>query len=176
LTIHGRTVADRYQTPVRPTLVKLAVDTLSCPVIANGNVVDRTTALQYHQQTKAAGLMIGRGAIRNPWLFSQISAAFEKTAPFQPSYRDLLAYIHELSEELAKEAPSFDPLGHIQRMKKTLIYICDGIDPEFEHAIRRMKTSDEFHHILKTHLDHPALLPVLPALESRMFCGFSDLL
>ncbi|MFN7342262.1 MAG: tRNA-dihydrouridine synthase, partial [bacterium] len=57
LTIHGRTVADRYQTPVRPTLVKLAVDTLSCPVIANGNVVDRTTALQYHQQTKDAGLM-----------------------------------------------------------------------------------------------------------------------
>ena len=40
LTIHGRTVADRYQTPVRPSLVKMAVETLSCPVIANGNVVD----------------------------------------------------------------------------------------------------------------------------------------
>jgi len=176
LTIHGRTVADRYQTPVLPHFVKLAVDTLSCPVIANGNVVDRATAVRYHQQTNAAGLMIGRGAIRNPWLFSQISAVFEKTTPFQPSYRDLLAYIHELSDELAKEAPSFDPLGHIQRMKKTLIYICDGIDPEFEHAIRRMKTPEEFHHILKTHLDHPTFLPELPALDSRMFCGFSDLL
>lgn len=176
LTIHGRTVADRYQTPVRPNLVKLAVETLSCPVIANGNVVDRTTALNYHQQTKAAGLMIGRGAIRNPWLFSQISAAFENSRPFQPNHRDLLVYIHELSDELAKEAPSFDPLGHIQRMKKTLIYICDGIAPEFEHDIRRMKTSEEFHHILLSHLDHPAPLPDLPALDSRLFCGFSDLL
>jgi tRNA-dihydrouridine synthase len=176
LTIHGRTVADRYQTPVRPGLVKMAVETLSCPVIANGNVVDQATALSYHQQTAAAGLMIGRGAIRNPWLFSQITAAFEKKTAFQPSYRDLLEYIHELSEELAGEAPSFEPLGHIQRMKKTLVYICDGIHPDFEHAIRRMKTPEEFHHILQAHLDHATPLPALPSAESRMFCGFTDLL
>jgi tRNA-dihydrouridine synthase C len=176
LTIHGRTVADRYQTAVRPSLVKLAVESLSCPVIANGNVVDPTTALNYHQQTNAAGLMLGRGAIRNPWLFSQISSAFENTPPFQPSYRDLLAYIHELSDELAKEAPSFDPLSHIQRMKKTLIYICDGIHPDFEHAIRRMKTPEQFDEILRSYLDHSAPLPVLPARDSRMFCGFQDLL
>jgi tRNA-dihydrouridine synthase len=176
LTIHGRTVADRYQTPVRPSLVKLAVETLSCPVIANGNVVDPATALNYHQQTNAAGLMLGRGAIRNPWLFSQISAAFENSTPFQPSYRDLLAYIHELSDELAKEAPSFDPLGHIQRMKKTLIYICDGIHPDFEHAIRRMKTPEQFDEILRSYLDHDLPLAELPALDSRMFCGFQDLL
>jgi tRNA-dihydrouridine synthase len=176
LTIHGRTVADRYQTPVRPNLVKLAVETLACPVIANGNVVDRTTALNYHQQTNAAGLMIGRGAIRNPWLFSQISAAFENAAPFQPNHRELLEYIEELSNELAKEAPAFDPLGHVQRMKKTLIYICDGIAPEFEHAIRRMKTPEEFHQILYTHLDHTAPLPERPSPDSHLFCGFADLL
>ncbi len=176
LTIHGRTVADRYQTPVRPSLVKLAVESLSCPVIANGNVVDRTTAINYLQQTNAAGLMLGRGAIRNPWLFSQIISAFENTTPFQPTYRDLLAYIHELSDELGKEAPSFDALGHIQRMKKTLIYICDGIHPDFEHAIRRMKTPEEFHQILLSHLDHDLPLPELPSRDSRMFCGFENLL
>jgi tRNA-dihydrouridine synthase len=176
LTIHGRTVADRYQTAVRPSMVKLAVESLSCPVIANGNVVDRTTAIHYHQQTQAAGLMIGRGAIRNPWIFSQIISAFENTAPIQPKYRDLLTYIHELSEELGKEAPSFDPLGHIQRMKKTLIYICDGIHPDFEHAIRRMKTPEEFHQILSAHLDHDLPMPELPARDSRMFCGFENLL
>jgi tRNA-dihydrouridine synthase C len=176
LTIHGRTVADRYQTPVRPSLVKLAVDTLSCPVIANGNVVDPISALNYHQQTGAAGLMIGRGAIRNPWLFSQITAAFEKNAPIEPTHRDLLAYIQELSEELAREARSFDPLGHIQRMKKTLIYICDGISPEFEHAVRRMKTPEEFDQILRIHLDHNLPLPERPSPDSRMFCGFQDLL
>ena len=176
LTIHGRTVADRYQTPVRPSLVKLAVDTLSCPVIANGNVVDPTSALNYLQQTGAAGLMIGRGAIRNPWLFSQITAAFEKNAPIEPTHRDLLAYIQELSENLAQEARSFDPLGHIQRMKKTLIYICDGLSPEFEHAVRRMKTPQEFEQLLQAYLDFDIPLPKLPPRESRMFCGFCDLM
>lgn len=176
LTIHGRTVADRYQTPVHPELVKLAVETIPCPVIANGNVVDPTTAINYHQQTNAEGLMIGRGAIRNPWLFGQIQAAFENRSMPAPTHRDLLEYINELSEELASEHPCFDPILHIQRMKKTLIYICDGLDPELEHAIRRMRTPEQFDQILQQYLDRPEPLPALPSSDSKLFCGFSELL
>lgn len=176
LTIHARTVADRYQTPVRPDWVKIAAETLPCPVIANGNVVNATTALNYHRQTHAAGLMVGRGAIRNPWLFAQIAAAFEQTAPPQPTCRDLLAYIIELSDELAREATRHVPALHVQRMKKTLVYLCDGIHPDFEHAVRRMKTPEEFQQILHAYLDHPSPLPELPSMDSRMFCGFTQLL
>lgn len=176
LTIHGRTVADRYRTAVQPDFVKLAVETMPCPVIANGNIVDPATALAFHRQTGAAGLMVGRGAIRNPWLLGQIAAAFTNTQPQAPTSRDLLDYIMELSEELAREHPDFDPLLHIQRMKKTLVYICDGIDPGFEQAIRRMKTPTEFETIFAAHLDRPDPLPSLPCKDSRLFCGFGDLL
>ena len=176
LTIHGRTVVDRYQTPVQPDFVKMAVETLDCPVIANGNVVDAETALSYQRQTAAAGLMVGRGAIRNPWLFGQIRAAFLGEIFPNPTHRDLLEYITELSEELGAEAPHFDPLLHVQRMKKTLIYICDGIDPEFEQAIRRMKTPEEFDSLCRNQLDHDAPLPILPPEKSRIFCGFRGLL
>ena len=176
LTIHGRTVADRYQTPVRPEEVKRAVDIMRCPVIANGNIVDTQTALTYHRQTLANGLMIGRGAIRNPWIFEQIRSAFLGKEPKEPTYRDLLEYIFELSEELASEHPSFEPRLHVQRMKKTLIYICDGIEPEFEHEIRRMKSNEEFHAICKSYLDHNQKLPVLPSENSKLFCGFKELL
>jgi len=176
LTIHGRTVTDRYKTPVKPDSVKLAVDTMHCPVIANGNVVDPATALAFHGKTGAAGLMVGRGAIRNPWLFGQITAAFNGTRPQAPTRRDLLDYIMELSGELALEHPDFDPLLHIQRMKKTLAYICDGIDPAFEQAIRRMKTPAEFDALCREHLDDSAPLPAMPPQQSRIFCGFSELL
>jgi tRNA-dihydrouridine synthase C len=176
LTIHGRTVADRYQTPVRPDFVKLAVETMPCPVIANGNVVDPETALSYFQKTSAAGLMVGRGAIRNPWIFGQIESAFSGSKIPQPTRRDLMGYIMELSEELAREHPAYDPLAHIQRMKKTLIYICEGIDPGFEQSIRRMKTPEEFEALCREHLDRPEVLPPLPPAESRIFCGFGDLL
>ena len=176
LTIHGRTVEDRYKTPVRPNFVKLAVEAMPCPVIANGNVVDTATALAFHGKTSAAGLMVGRGAIRNPWLFSQIESAFLGKPIDVPTHRDLLDYIMELSEELAREHPDFNPLLHVQRMKKTLIYICDGIESDFEHSIRRMKTPEEFTEICRRHLDHNAPLPVFPPSESRIFCGFTDLL
>ena len=176
LTIHGRTVMDRYKTPVHPDFVKLAVDAMPCPVIANGNIVDASTALRYHHLTHAAGLMIGRGAIRNPWLFAQISAAFLGQPSPTPTHRDLLAYILELSAELAREHPDFHPTLHIQRMKKTLVYICEGIHPDFESAIRRMKTPLEFDTLCHTHLDHTAPLTSLPPPDSRVFCGFPSLL
>ena len=176
LTIHGRTVEDRYATAVKPGAVKLAVETMPCPVIANGNVVDAQTALAYHRQTGAAGLMVGRGAIRNPWIFAQIAAAFSETEAPQPTRRDLLGYIRELSEELAREHPDFDPMLHIQRMKKTLIYICEGIDPLFEQAIRRMKTPAEFEALCRGYLDSPDVLAPLPPQDSRVFCGFGALL
>ncbi|MEP2776777.1 MAG: tRNA-dihydrouridine synthase family protein [Luteolibacter sp.] len=176
LTIHGRTVVDRYKTAVRPDWVKLAVDTMPCPVIANGNVVDAATGLAFHEKTQAAGLMVGRGAIRNPWIFSQIKEAFEGKEAIPRTRRDLLAYIEELSSELAAEHPAFDPLLHVQRMKKTLVYICEGLDPDFESAIRRMKTPAEFAALCSQHLDNGELLAPSPPEASRIFCGFRQLL
>ena len=87
LSIHGRTVQERYQTPVHADCVRMAVSTMDCPVIANGNVVDIETGLAYLKQTQAAGLMVGRGAIRNPWIFQQLAQAMEGTTPIEPSMR-----------------------------------------------------------------------------------------
>ena len=101
LVIHGRTVEERYSTPVHPDCVKMAVESLPCPVIANGNVVDVPTGLAYLEQSKAAGLMVGRGAIRNPWLFSQLRAAFAGEEAVVPRCRDLLGYVARLYDELA---------------------------------------------------------------------------
>lgn len=176
LTIHGRTVLERYQTPVHPDCVKLAVETLDFPVIANGNVVDVETGISYQKKTSAAGLMIGRGAIRNPWIFGQLKSAFLKEKPASPTFRDLLEYIRDLYEELARESLRFDPLTHVQRMKKTLVYISHGLDTDFEQQIRRVKTPEDFHTICASHLDHGTPLPAKPPLDSKMFCGFDALL
>lgn len=175
LTIHGRTVGERYATPVHPDCVKAAVAAMSCPVIANGNVVDVETGRAYLEQTNAAGLMVGRGAIRNPWIFSQLAAAFENLPPRVPTRRDLLEYIRDLYDEMAREAIRFEPLGHVQRMKRPLVYISHGLDETFEQQIRRAKTPEEFAAICDAHLDHAEPLPVRPPVHSKLFCGFEGL-
>ncbi|MEI7927249.1 MAG: tRNA-dihydrouridine synthase family protein [Verrucomicrobiales bacterium] len=175
LAIHGRTVAERYQSPVHPDCVKLAAETLSCPVIANGNVVDVPTGLGYLARSNAAGLMIGRGAIRNPWLFDQFRAAFSNSKPPVPTHRDLLDYVLELHDELARETRRFDPNAHVQRMKKTMVYIAQGIDEAFSHRILRARTPEEFHSACQDHLDNDASLQPTPPENSRLFCGFTEL-
>lgn len=176
LTIHGRTVADRYQTPVRPHCVARAVSTLACPVIANGNVVNATAGVNYQARTGASGLMIGRGAIRNPWIFDQLRAHFQGTTSPQPRARDLLAYIEDLYAELACESKEYHEIHHIQRMKKTMLYIVQGLGDEFEQAMRRMRTEAEFFHLCRNALDHDAPIPDVPPEQSKLFCGFHELL
>lgn len=176
LTIHGRTVKERYQTPIHPDRIRMAVDTMPCPVIANGNVVDVATGRAALEQSGAAGLMVGRGAIRNPWIFSQLMASYANTTPFQPSHRDLLEYVMELSDEIAKEHPNFDPKLHVQAMKKTVSYISHGLEGDFEYEMRRATTQDEFNHICHAHLDRPEPLPERPPADSKLFCGFESLL
>lgn len=175
LTIHGRTVVERYQTPVHPDRVREAVAAMACPVIANGNVVDAETGLSYLARTKAAGLMIGRGAIRNPWIFSQLTAAFGNAPPPAPNHRELWEYVRELYDEIARETVKFNPLAHVQRMKKTLAYISHGLEGDFEYDMRRARTPEDFEAICRKHLDHDAPLPAKPPAGSKLFCGFEAL-
>lgn len=177
LVIHGRTVEERYSTPVHPDCVKMAVEALPCPVIANGNVVDVATGMAYLAQSQARGLMVGRGAIRNPWLFEQLCATFTGGEVPVPSCRDLLGYVRLLYDELAASAGErFDPVGHVQRMKKTMVFVTQGHDPDFEFRIRRAKTPEDFHSACREHLDRDDPVPAAPQGDSRVFCGFGELL
>ena len=175
LAIHGRTVVERYQTPVHTDCVRQAVETLDCPVIANGNVVDVETGRAYHARTGCAGLMIGRGAIRNPWLFEQLRSSFLGKPPHPPTGRELLGYIDSLYQTIASHTPHFDPRLHVQQMKKTMVFVTQGHDPDFEFRLRRCKSQEEFYDICRSFLDHDDPVPSLPSENSRLFCGFSEL-
>lgn len=177
LTVHGRTVKEAYKTPVHADRVAEAVRSMRCPVVANGNVVDVPTGLAYLEQTGAAGLMLGRGAIRHPWLFEQLRAHWEGRPAPQPTTRDLLAYIHELYDVTAAFHPQFEPRLHVQKMKRYMVFISTGIaDGQFEHRIRRVDTEEVFFEICREYLDSATPLDPRPPVDSPVFCGFSELL
>jgi tRNA-dihydrouridine synthase C len=88
----------------------------------------------------------------------------------------LLEYVTELYDELARETRKLIPNAHVQRMKKTLAYISHGLDGGFEHDMRRARTPEDFFRICRHHLDHDTPLPARPPEDSKLFCGFRELL
>src|ERR1043166_4569214 len=162
LTVHGRTVAEMYRTEVHYDSIARAVEALSCPVLANGNVHSPSRAEEILRRTGAAGLMIGRGAIRNPWLFHQIRQHLRGETIFTPRGCDLLHYIRELYDAVC--SPDVKETAQVQKMKKYLNYIAAGAEPTggFLHDIRRVTTRHDFFAVCEKSLDHGDAMPTEP--------------
>jgi tRNA-dihydrouridine synthase len=154
LTVHGRTVTEKYGPRVHLDRIAQAVRALPFPVQANGNVASAASAAETLEKTGAAGLMIGRGAIRNPWVFSQIRERLEGHGPRLPSGREVLDYISDLYEAVC--TPGVPEKAQVQKMKKYMNFLGEGLEePEaFLHDIRRCATRGEFFAICSRHLNH----------------------
>jgi len=74
ITVHGRTKAQMYAPPVDFDTIKKVKQTVSIPVIGNGDIVDGKSAAGMMERTGCDLVMIGRGALGRPWVFSQINA------------------------------------------------------------------------------------------------------
>lgn len=74
ITVHGRTRMQMYAPPVDRKMIAEVKKAVSIPVIGNGDITDGITAAQMLEQTGCDYVMVGRGALGRPWVFSQISA------------------------------------------------------------------------------------------------------
>src|SRR6266540_2673683 len=162
LTVHGRTVKEMYRPEVHYDYIARAVAAMPCPVIANGNVHSPASAAEVLTQTSARGLMIGRGAIRNPWLFEQIRQHRHGEPVRLPTGREVFAYIEALYEAVC--TPDVRESAQVQKMKKYLNYIGAGVEPtgQFLHDIRRVSTRADFFRVCEAFLTHDETMPLEP--------------
>jgi nifR3 family TIM-barrel protein len=77
LTVHGRTQKQGYSGKVNLDIIKAIKSAISIPVIANGDIRDEKTASHALEYTQCDGLMIGRAAIGDPYIFHRISHYLE---------------------------------------------------------------------------------------------------
>ncbi len=102
LAVHGRTRADRFRGEAEYETIRSICDSISIPVFANGDVTTPSTARDVLDYTGADGLMVGRGAQGNPWIFREFGhflSTGEELAPPEPAevhsvMRDHLQRLH----------------------------------------------------------------------------------
>lgn len=162
LTVHGRTVLEMYRSEVHYEYIARAAEAMKCPVVANGNVYSAAKAEEVLKLTGARGLMIGRGAIRNPWLFHQIRQHRRGEALFIPRGHDVLEYIRGLWAMTPEE--DIRENAQVQKMKKYMNYLGLGVEPtgDFLHQVRRAQTKADFFSICERYLDHDNPMPLEP--------------
>lgn len=160
VTVHGRTVTQKYRPGVRQDRIADAVAALPMPVLANGDVDSPASALRCLETTGARGLMIGRAAIRNPWIFSQIRSALSgETVPL-PQGREVLAYVHDIFATVCD--PAINETFQVQRMKKYMGFLGQAVHPAFLHNILRVRTRSDFFALCTEYLDHKHPMDLSP--------------
>lgn len=90
VAVHGRTREQYYSGKADWDIIRQVKEAISIPVIGNGDVVSGESALAMMRKTGCDGVMIGRGAQGNPWIFSEL-VEYEKTGvmPSRPSNEEL---------------------------------------------------------------------------------------
>ena len=74
ITVHGRTRMQMYSGKVDYNIISKVKKAVDIPVIANGDIVDEQSAAIMFEKTNCDAIMIGRGALGNPWIFRRINA------------------------------------------------------------------------------------------------------
>jgi tRNA-dihydrouridine synthase len=142
-----------YRPVVHYDAIERAARLMPCPVFANGNVRCAVSARRVVELTGARGLMIGRGAIHNPWVFAQIREAWAfGEVRTRPTLTDLRSYIEQLYEET--RLPGLREGAMVGKMKKYLGYIAPGLGGHdaFWNEIRPALTLRELFTVCDRHL------------------------
>ena len=150
IAVHWRTKADLFGGVRDLTTIAAVKRRVSIPVLANGDIVDETTALHTLAETGADGLMVGRGAVRDPWVFRRIERALQGGPPMRIELADrervLVAFYATIRDTFDSEK------GALGRMKKIARYAGDGVEggDALRQAIWHAKTTNEVFEAIAT--------------------------
>ncbi len=98
VTVHGRTRAQMYAPPVNLDIIRDVKRAVSIPVIGNGDIASAADAAHMYEYTGCDFIMVGRGAMGAPWIFSQINAylGFETLLPDPPLSKRLSVLLRQV--------------------------------------------------------------------------------
>lgn len=118
VAIHGRTRLQGYQGLADWDLISEVKQRTTLPIIGNGDIRDPERACTLLHETGVDAVMIGRGALRNPWIFKQCTGELEET--LDPTRIALLHRFHELL------CPRYDTRRTLLYLRKLAVWLAFG--------------------------------------------------
>src|SRR5438309_8844060 len=116
IALHGRTKEQGYRGLANWDLVKQIKKTVEVPVSGSGDITSIQQAFDRFRETGCDGVLIGRGAMANPWIFRQIQDAIDGREPFQPTLEDKRAALLEYFEMLREDMPQIAAIGRMKQL------------------------------------------------------------
>ena len=149
VAVHGRTREQYYSGKADWDIIRQVKEAVSIPVIGNGDVVSGESAIAMMRQTGCDGVMIGRGAQGNPWIFSEL-IEYEKTGkmPERPGLEEIKNMILRHAKLQLEYKGEY--LG-IREMRKHVAWYTTGLpnSAKLRAEINAVETYEQLESLLK---------------------------
>jgi nifR3 family TIM-barrel protein len=116
IALHGRTKEQGYRGLANWDLVRQVKEVVSVPVSGSGDVTTIEGAFARFAETQCDGVLIGRGAMANPWIFRQIEDAIHGREVFQPTLADKRSILLEYFEMLREDMPETPAINRMKQL------------------------------------------------------------
>ena len=146
ITVHGRTREQMYAGCADYAAIAAVRAAVKIPVIGNGDVRDGDSALRLLRQTRCDGIMIGRGALGNPFVFSEVRAALRGEAYTPPTWAERM----ETAVRHTRMTAANKGERGILELRKHIVYYLSGIPgaARLRTRLQNAETAEEMAQIL----------------------------
>jgi len=156
LAVHGRTRSDRFMGEAEYDTIHDICKAVEIPVFANGDIITPEKAGDVLKSTGAQGLMIGRAAQGNPWIFREIKSYLENgDCPAAPTAEE----VHEvMKRHLAQLHQSYGETHGVRVARKHIGWYLDGREnaTDTRRKLMRVKTAEEQFKLLDSYFSQAA--------------------
>ena len=156
LAIHGRTKVQGYRGDANWPVIAEVAEELTIPVIGNGNISSAEEVIRIREQTKCAGLMIGRAALGYPWIFRDIKHYLAHgIVPEPPGIAERWATIIEYTRQIMARPFREQRHSDLRWMRPKFIALTKGMEGsrKIRGALGQVSQIEDLERVARRHID-----------------------